>query len=226
MNICVLIPSYNEAKTIGSLVKEIKTRGFDVVVVDDGSIDQTAKVAEQAGAYLLRHEKNKGKGASLKNGFHYVLKRNYDAVITMDGDGQHSPEDISKFIKALNDSDVDMVVGNRMAASKGMPVIRWLTNHFTSFLISTICCRSMPDSQCGFRLIKRDLLKELDLNSANYEIESETLIAAHHKGFKIKFIPAQTIYTKQTSGINPIVDTIRFFKFIFRVYCPFLFKKK
>ena len=226
MRICVLIPSYNESRTIGSLVESLKSKGLNVVVVDDGSADPTAEVARQAGAYVLRHEQNKGKGASLKEGFRYILKEDYGAVITMDGDSQHSPEDIPKFIKEAANPDLDLIVGNRMSSSKDMPLIRWITNHLMSSLISIICWRNIPDSQCGFRLIKRNVLEKLDLISSNYEIESETIIEAQHKGFKVTSIPIQTIYARQTSQINPVIDTIRFFRFILKIFCPFLFNTR
>lgn len=225
MRICALIPSYNESKTIGSLVQRIKARGLDVVVVDDGSLDQTAEIAKKSGAYVLKHEQNKGKGASLKEGFRYILNSNYDAVITVDGDGQHASSDIPKFINAGLDPKVDVVAGNRMTACKNMPLLRWLTNNFMSLLISLVCWQNIRDSQCGFRLIKARVLKELNPISSNYEIESETIIEARHKGFKIKFIPIQTIYTTQTSQISPFVDAIRFFKFILKIFWPFLFNK-
>ncbi len=226
MKICALIPSYNESRTIGPLVERVKAKGLDVVVVDDGSIDRTAEIAEQAGAYVLKHRRNLGKGASLKEGFRYILNKDYNAVITMDADGQHSPEDIPKFISKACEPDADMIVGNRMSASRGMPSIRWLTNNFMSSLISLICRRKIPDTQCGFRLIKRKVLKELNPTSANYEIESEAIIEAHYKGFKIKSIPIQTIYAKQTSQINPFVDTIRFFRLILKIFCRLLFDKE
>jgi len=214
MKICALIPSFNESGTIGLLVRNVKLVGLDVVVVDDGSVDRTAEIARDSGAKVLRHKQNKGKGASLKEAFCYALEKGYDAVITMDADGQHSPGDISKFIDAAERADVDIIVGNRMSSSKNMPPVRWLTNKFMSFVISKICRQGIPDSQCGFRLFKKEALKALDLTSANYEIESEALIEACRKNLKIKFIPIQTIYAQQISRINPIVDTIRFFRYI------------
>ncbi|MCQ9207901.1 MAG: glycosyltransferase family 2 protein, partial [Omnitrophica bacterium] len=188
MKICVLIPSYNESKTIGPLVEKVKAKGLDVLVVDDGSIDQTYDIAQQSGAHVLRHQHNKGKGASLKTGFRYILENDYDAAIIMDGDGQHSPEDLSKFTEEASNPEVDIVVGNRMIDCKNMPRIRWLTNKFMSSIISLICQKGMADSQCGFRLIKRKALAALHPTSSNYEIESETIIEASHKGFKIKFV--------------------------------------
>jgi len=215
--ICALIPSYDEAKTIGLLVQKVKAKGLDVIVVDDGSTDRTGQNAAESGAVVLRNEQNEGKGAALKRGFEYAIEHDYDAVITMDADEQHSVSDIENFLSAAADPEISMVAGNRMISTKEMPIIRRMTNTFMSSLISLICRNNVPDSQCGFRLIKKKLLKKLNLTCSNYEIESETVIQAYHKGFKVKFIPIQTIYAKQTSQINPIIDTIRFFKFIFKI---------
>lgn len=225
LKICAIIPSYNESKTIGALVTKVRSLGLDVIVVDDGSSDETAEIAKAAGAHVLRNSQNKGKGASLKTSFRYVLTKDYDAVITMDGDGQHAPEDIHKFIDLARGGNIDLIIGNRMADCKNMPGLRRATNSFMSFLISLICGQNFPDSQCGFRLIRRNVLEKINLFCSNYEIETEAIIAAHRQGFKIKFIPIQTIYAQQTSQINPVIDTIRFFKYIFK-YGLFGFKKK
>lgn len=225
MKICVVIPSYNVVATIGSMVQQTKAKGLDVIVVDDGSADATAEVAQKSGAHVLRHKQNKGKGASLIEGFRYILNKDYDAVITMDGDGQHAPSDIPKFIGAAGDPNVDLIVGDRMSTCQDMPRIRRLTNKFMSFIVSLICRKAICDSQCGFRLIKRKALKALNPTSSKYEIESEIIIEANHKGFKIGFIPIQTIYAKQVSGINPFVDTMRSLRLLLKIYCPFLFNK-
>lgn len=223
MKLCVLIPTYNEAQAIGSVVKSLKNKGLDVLVVDDGSTDETAQSAQRQGAETIRLTENMGKGASLKAGFRYALNKGYDAVITMDGDAQHSPEDIPKFIREAANPKVDMLVGNRMSSTKNMPLVRWITNNLMSFFISMICWRNIRDSQCGFRLIKTKVLKEITLSTSKYEIESEIIIAAHKKHFKIKFIPIQTIYAKEASQINPVLDTLRFFKFVFKLSFPFFF---
>jgi len=222
----VLIPSYNESKTVGLLVEKVKAKGLNAVVIDDGSVDGTCEIAKRSGAHVVRHQRNQGKGASLKTGFRYILDNDYDAAIIMDGDGQHSPEDLPKFLTEASNPEVDIVVGNRMVACKNMPRIRWLTNKFMSSVISLICQKKMADSQCGFRLIKRKALAALHPSTSNYEIESETIIEANHKGFKIKFVPIQTIYGKQVSRINPLVDTIRSLRLLLKICCPFLFKKK
>ncbi|MFH1045954.1 MAG: glycosyltransferase family 2 protein [Candidatus Omnitrophota bacterium] len=221
MNICVLIPSFNEAKTIAQLVKRVLAQHLVVVVVDDGSADTTAEVAAAAGAAVLKHPHNKGKGAALKNGFRFALNKKYDAVITMDGDDQHSPDDIAHFIQAALTSDADIIVGNRMTASRKMPKVRWLTNKAMSSLVSLICRRKIPDSQCGFRLFKRAVLAEMNPLSDNYEIETEILIEASRKGFKISSIPIQTIYTSKVGSINPVIDTIRFIRYLLRMLFTF-----
>lgn len=197
------------------MIDQIKTKGLDVVVIDDGSVDQTAGIAFCSGADVLKNKENMGKGASLKEGFRYILKKDYDAVVTMDGDGQHSPEDIIHFIEKAASSEADIIIGNRMTACENMPFLRRLTNRIMSFIISRLCRQDIPDSQCGFRLIKRQVIEEMDPVSANYEIESEMIIEARRRGFKICSIPVQTIYGQEISQIHPVIDTLRFLKFIF-----------
>jgi len=216
MNICVVIPTFNESNSIGELVSDIRKLGLAVLVVDDGSSDNTAKIAADSGAVVITNAINKGKGASLIKGFNYCLEQNFDAVITMDGDGQHLPKDLPLFIREAEAKDSPMLVGNRMEQVKEMPLIRILTNKFMSWLISKICHQRIYDSQCGFRLINKDLLRRMELTSSKYEIESEMLVRASRLGFKIKSIPITTVYRGEKSSINPVSDTIRFIRFIIR----------
>ena len=216
MKICIIIPTYNENKTIVGLLGELKLKDCDVLVVDDGSLDSTAELAERSGAMLLRHKKRLGKGVSIRDGFDFAIKNNYDAVITMDGDGQHSAQDVVKFIDYACELKPDIIVGNRMANPKGMPFVRQLTNKLMSKIISAMCRQEIPDSQCGFRFITCEVLKNIGLGSSNFEIESEVLIEAARYGYKIASIPIQTIYGNEKSRINPFSDTLRFFKFIFK----------
>ena len=216
MKTCVIIPAYNESKQVGDVVSSIKKKGFDILVIDDGSSDDTAKIASNAGAKVLKNSVNKGKGAVLREGFDYAIRNSFDAVIAMDGDGQHHPDEIDIFISETNDNCVGMVVGNRMKSSKDMPAIRWFTNKLTSRIISWACGQRVPDSQCGFRLIKTDALKKINLQCCRYEIESELIIKISRAGYKIKSVPIQTIYQKAPSKINPFVDTFRFLRFILK----------
>ena len=211
---CVIITTYNEAKRIGELIKQIRSQDLDVLVIDDGSNDNTALIAEENGATVLRNQKNEGKGASLIKGFHYVLSKDFAAVITMDGDGQHIAEDIPYFMRLAKYSDSGILVGNRMHKPKNMPLVRMLTNRAMSSLISKIVGQKIPDTQCGFRLIKKEILEKLELKTRNYEIETEVLIKASRLGFKIESVAIKTIYKGEKSQINPFVDALRFIRFI------------
>ncbi len=185
MGVRVLIPAYNEASTIGDVIKSIRSQGLDVLVIDDGSTDNTYDIAQINSASVIRHAMNKGKGASLREGFEDTLKKDYDAVIVMDGDGQHDPQEIQKFLKEVSSSDADIIVGNRMEDVTTMPFKRKMTNRFMSYLISKVAKQDIPDTQCGYRLIKTKALKSVKFLTSNYEIESELLIKASRKGFKI-----------------------------------------
>jgi len=216
MNVCVIVPAYNEARDIAGVVKSIKELGLSVLVVDDGSVDHTAEIARNSGADILRNEINRGKGASLIAGFHYVLSGDFDAVITMDADGQHSPQDLPYFLQFAQEKNADIIIGNRMTKVKSMPLLRLATNKFMSWLISKIAKQKIPDTQCGFRFIKCSALRKMDLKTTKYEIESEVLIKASRLGLRIDSIPIRTIYQGEKSRINPIFDTVRFFKFIIK----------
>jgi len=216
MKTCVITPTYNEAKSIAELVRQICEQNLQPLVIDDGSDDNTAQIAKENGAIVLRNEQNQGKGASLIRGFHYALEQNFDAVITMDGDGQHLVSDIPYFMRLAAYSDGDIFIGNRMNRPKSMPWLRLGTNKFMSWLISLIAKQKIPDTQCGFRLIKKDVLEKVNLKTSKYETESEILIQAARLGFKIESVPIKTVYGSEKSRINPIVDTARFIRFILK----------
>jgi glycosyltransferase involved in cell wall biosynthesis len=216
MKACVVIPTYNESKNIARVIKQIEEQGLEVIVVDDGSTDNTSEIARNNGATVLENKINEGKGASLIKGFHYALDRGFDAVIDMDGDGQHLPEDIPIFLRLAKYSNSGVFVGNRMSKTKNMPFIRFLTNKFMSWLISRVAKQRVADTQCGFRLIKKEVLEKIQLETSKYEIESEIIIKAAQAGFKIESVPIRTIYRGEKSQINPFVDTLRFIRFIIR----------
>ncbi|MCX5711865.1 MAG: glycosyltransferase family 2 protein [Candidatus Omnitrophica bacterium] len=215
MNFCVVIPTYNESANIAALIKDINKLGLSLLIVDDGSQDDTVKIAWQNNVQAIVSQSNQGKGASLIRGFSFCLEKGFDAVICMDGDGQHLPSDIPLFLKEAQTSTAAILIGNRMNDTKKMPLVRWVTNKFMSWLISVICRQKIYDSQWGFRLIKAKLLRKLELKYSKYEIESEMLIKASRLGFKIMSIPITTVYRGEKSSINPVVDTLRFIRFIF-----------
>lgn len=216
MKICIVIPAHNEAKKIGEIVREIKLRGLDVVVIDDGSTDTSKNIAQQAGAVVISHPSKEGKGVSLRDGFNYAVGRGFDGVIAMDGDGQHSVDDLDVFIKKAKKHPDSVISGNRMQDHKAMPLVRRWVNRAMSSVISSMCHQLIPDSQCGFRYISANILKTVDLASTEFEIETEVLIKSARKGFKIYSVPVQTIYRDERSKINPFADTIRFFRYIIK----------
>lgn len=216
MKTCVLIPAYNEAKTIAALINKIKEQKLDSIIIDDGSKDDTSAVALRNGAVVLKNSKNEGKGASLIKGFNYALDKGFDMVIAMDADGQHLPEEIPYFLKAAEDSKSGIIIGNRMCERRNMPLIRVLTNKTMSWLISIVAGINIPDTQCGFRLIKREVLEKIRFTSNKFEIESELIIKAARLGFRIESVPIKSVYQGERSKINPFVDTLRFFRFLFK----------
>ncbi|MBF0511717.1 MAG: glycosyltransferase family 2 protein [Candidatus Omnitrophica bacterium] len=216
MKIAVVIPAYNEAKSIGPLVEGVRAQGYDCIVIDDGSSDGTDAIALAAGAQVLKTGGRSGKGNALKMGFGHVLQQGHDALIAMDGDGQHLPSDIPGLVSCCHQMNADIVCGNRMGKPKGMPFVRFMTNHFMSGLISLFCHQHIPDTQCGFRLIKTDVLRALQLESSDFEIETEVLIKASKKKFKIASSGIQTVYDGQVSKIQPLRDTGRFITYLWR----------
>ena len=151
---CALIPVFNEALFIGPLVQSLKEKGIDVIVMDDGSTDDSGSIAKKAGARVLRHDNKNGKGFTLQRGFKFVVSQSYDGVVTLDGDGQHAVEDIDGFLdKARSIKEPCIINGDRMSNSKGMPLVRYLTNRLMSGVISLACRQKISDTQCGYRYI-------------------------------------------------------------------------
>lgn len=215
MKVWIVIPAYNEGLSLEVILDELRQRGLSTLVIDDGSTDNTSKIAREKADLVIRNEKNLGKGMSLNKGISYLFEnRNFDYLITMDGDGQHSPSDLEKFLKEA-EKGAYFVVGNRMDNPLGMPGIRVITNKFMSWFVSKIAGQKIPDTQCGFRLIKREVLEKIIIKTNKFEIESEIIIKAARMGFTIKSIPIKSIYFKnQQSKIHPFVDTLRFIRFM------------
>lgn len=216
MKICALIPVYNEAQNIGPIVERLRHKNLDVVVIDDGSEDDSGAIACQKGAFVITHEKRSGKGQTLRDGFRYAIEKGYEGVVTIDGDGQHDIDDLEQFLRQAEKDKNSVITGDRMQNHKGMPVVRLLVNRVMSGMISGVCRQKILDTQCGYRYIGTAVLKEIPLTSSDYEIESEVLIKASRKGFKIYAVPIKTIYSNEHSKINPFVDTVRFFKYMLK----------
>ena len=212
--VLAIIPAYCEGRFIGQVVSQVLQFVQAVMVVDDGSPDNTAIEAEAAGAKVIRHSTNLGKGAALKTGLNYAVSIEAAFFLFLDGDGQHDPSEIPAFIDAINGSNADLIVGNRMRNLESMPLIRRWTNQFMSWQIGRICKIPIPDSQCGFRLARKELLPVLMAPSNRFEFESESIILAARHGFRLGFVPIRTIYTDQHSKIRPLRDTMRYLRLI------------
>ena len=208
---CVIVPAYQEERRIASVVKAIKAHCPNVVVIDDGSTDRTSAEAEGAGATVLKHDRNQGKGTALNTGFKYAIDQGFDLVITMDADGQHSPEEIPKFLDAYIRTGIPVLVGNRMADQATMPTIRRLTNQFMSWLLTRFMGQYVPDTQCGYRLYRSDVIPFVSAQSEGYAAESEILIHIARRGIRIDSVRIATIYGDEQSKIHPFRDTLRFF---------------
>jgi glycosyltransferase involved in cell wall biosynthesis len=210
MKIAIVIPAYNEEKVIGDTIDKIAFDKKDIVVVDDGSSDDTSTIAKERGTVVLRHNTNLGKGRAHKTAFQYALKSGYDWVITMDADGQHNPDEISLFINAMKNNKGDIIIGERNLCLRTMPFIRFMVNLLTSFIVSILCEKRIKDSQSGFRAIKRDVLLNVPLSTNNFQTESEIIVKAVRMRYKVASIPISVIYRNEKSYINPIIDTLRF----------------
>jgi glycosyltransferase involved in cell wall biosynthesis len=214
--VLAIIPAYGEGRFIAGVVRRVSQYIDSILVVDDGSRDQTAAEAEAAGARVVRHQTNLGKGAALKTGLQSAAALGAEYFLFLDGDGQHDPSDIPAFIDAMNGSDCDLIVGNRMLNLSAMPLIRRWTNQCMSWQIGRLCGVPIPDSQCGFRLVRKNVLPVLMAPSNRFEFESESIILAVRRGFKLGFVPVRTIYKDQNSKIRPLSDTIRYLRLINR----------
>ncbi|MBN1918856.1 MAG: glycosyltransferase family 2 protein [Verrucomicrobia bacterium] len=216
MKICALIPAYQEAARIAEVVRGCAQYVAEVLVVDDGSGDATAERAEQAGASVIVHKRNAGKGAAIRTGFDYVRGHDFDAVIILDADGQHDWNEIPRFVEKANETGAAVVLGNRMSDVADMPRLRRWTNRTTSRILGRLAGQRLADSQCGFRLLRASVLADLDLKTANYETESEMLLQAAWAGHRIVDLPIRTIYNEAPSHIHKVRDTWRFIRLVLR----------
>jgi len=214
----VVIPALDAARHLEAVVRE--TSRFiplsRIIVVDDGSTDGTHETATRAGATVLRHAENQGKGIALNTGILAAFEMGAVYAITMDADGQHDPREIPLFLEKQLETEADIIVGNRMANRKNMPGDRVFANRVTSWFVSLRSGVHIPDSQNGYRLIKTSLYQTLRIKAKRYAAESEVLIRAAKRGAKIDWVPVETIYGSETSSVNPVVDTVRFLRMAVR----------
>jgi len=215
-----VIPAYQDEKHIGDIARRTRERLDHVLVVDDGSTDQTAQRAREAGAEVVIHEQNQGKGEAIKTGLAHwlgVADRQITWVILLDSDGQHLPEEIDRFLEAAASvTQPTFFIGNRMGDVARMPFVRRVVNRYMSNEISRVCGQKIPDTQNGYRMLHRQLIPDMLGGSHRFDYETEVLIIASRKGYKLESVPITTVYTDQVSKIHPMRDSLRFFKLMRR----------
>ena len=209
--VMAVIPAYNEAEHIAQVVSAARAY-VPVLVVDDGSVDETARLAEVAGAEVLC-QTNQGKGSALRAGFLRALDLGCEAVITLDADGQHDPMEIRKFLQAYANNPADLIIGKR--SFKKMPLSRRLANTTGRWLFSWAMGQSIPDNQSGYRLLSRQFMEAMfDSTEQGFEFEVEMLVTCQKHHFDLEWVPIRTIYSGESSHIHPLTHITNFLRVV------------
>ena len=208
----VIIPCFNEEANIREIVHHLRASIPTVFVVDDGSTDGTARAAAVAGATVLRHGRNLGKGAALQTGWRQAAVAGFSWTLVMDGDGQHATGDMARFFERADSKPVEMVVGDRLHNPRGMPWIRLATNRWMTARISKLTGQAVADSQCGYRLIQLEALSRCWPDESRFEIESALLFNFHRASLRVEFVPVTVIYRRTPSKIRPLTDGWRWLR--------------
>jgi glycosyltransferase involved in cell wall biosynthesis len=206
--VLALIPANNEARHIAEVVRAARLH-LPVLVVDDGSTDDTAAIAGTAGAEVYRQNPRQGKGAALLAGFNWALSNSYSAVVTLDADGQHDPAEIPEFLRAYNTNPVDLIIGRRNFSQ--MPPIRRMSNTLGTRIFSWAVGQDVPDNQSGYRLISRRLMQAMkEPVERGFEFEVEMIVLCVLNQFSLGWVPIRTIYDGERSHISPLRHAYKF----------------
>lgn len=201
--VCVVVPAYNEATVIGEVVKSArevflkskKAYDIDIVVVNDGSKDETANEAKKGGAIVINHILNSGAGSATLTGLAYARQHNYDIAATMDADGQHAPDDVLEGIKSIDQGNTDLLIGSRLIDSRGMSKIKVLGNKGLSLFTYLLFGINVTDSQSGLRIFSKRAIDGLQWKSTGYEFCSEMIWRAKQARMSVSEYPIKAIYT-------------------------------
>jgi len=208
-----LVPAYQEGPRVAAVVEAAAVH-LPVLVVDDGSSDDTAEQAERAGATVLRQRPNQGKGAAIRAGFQWAIDHGVEAVVILDADGQHDPAELPRFLRAFTERRGDLVIGRR--DFRRMPPIRRLSNTIGGWAFSWAVGQSIPDNQSGYRLVSRRLMERLmDGHETGFEFDVEMITTCIRSDFRLDWVPIRTIYAGEPSHIRPL-DHVRGFARVVR----------
>jgi len=196
MRTYIVIPAYNEEKSVGRVIKSVQKQGFnDIIVIDDGSNDNTSRVAKKAGAIVYRHPVNRGLGGALGTGISAALMHGADIIVTFDADGQHDAREIRKVVQPIISRKADAVVGSRLINPKGMPIIRKIGNWGFNIITYALFGVWTTDSQSGFRAFSRKAAMKLEIKSNRMEVSSEIIKEIGKKKIRFAEVPIKAIYT-------------------------------
>jgi glycosyltransferase involved in cell wall biosynthesis len=215
--VAVLIPAYNAAKTLAPVLRATLEQTKDVTVIDDGSVDGTGDIARSGGAHVLTHPVNRGKGGALKTGFAWACEQGYDGVITLDADGQHLPQEISKFLDCQQKTGGDLIIGGRAHLFGQMLPQRRMANRFSAWSIAFASGTNITDAQSGYRYYSTRMLRTLRLRADGFAMESEVIVRAGRGGFKVLTTPIDLGFVDglSTSHYKPLKDTFMIFGVVF-----------
>ncbi len=219
-DVIAVIPAYNAEKTIGNVVRKTLRKVGRCIVVDDGSSDGTGNAAIDAGAELIVHVSNRGKGVAICTAINALRKISYKYIVFLDADGQHQPGEIARIVQAAQRRRAHLVCGNRMSKPEGMPFIRRATNRVMSKVVSKLCKVNLTDTQCGYRLLSKKAVESLQLTKSNFEVDSEMLYQVAHKRLKVTEVTVSSIYSSgdYSSHIRPVKDTCCFLRTAFGLF--------